>query len=253
MNTKSVQKIIEELVAQANFSLREDVIRLLKKAYTSEKNKRAKKALRWIIDNARIAKKESLAICQDTGLPVLFIEAGKNVKMSTRKADFVTLDELTYLVGKDVVRYFFIMRGMNTHLNFDIELAQDQSDKNPVFYLQYAHARISNIIRHGEQQGITFSKDYDSTLLEHESEIKLIKQLSRFPEEMASVLESLEPRVIANYLQTLATSFHKFYGDCKVVSENIKLSQARMALVIATKNILAEGLKILGINAPDRM
>jgi len=184
---------------------------------------------------------------------VTLTKAGEKVKMSTRKADFVTLDELTHLVGKDVVRYFFIMRGMNTHLNFDLELAQDQSDKNPVFYLQYAHARISNIIRHGEQQGVTFTGNFDASLLNHDSEIKLIKQLVRFPEEMAIVLESLEPRVIANYLQTLATSFHKFYGDCKVISEDVELSQARIALVIASKNILAEGLKILGIHAPDRM
>lgn len=184
---------------------------------------------------------------------VTLTKAGEKVKMSTRKADFVTLDELTHLVGKDVVRYFFIMRGMNTHLNFDLELAQDQSDKNPVFYLQYAHARISNIIRHGEQQDVTFTGEYRSELLTHESEIKLIKELIRFPEEMAIVLDSLEPRGIANYLQTLATSFHKFYGNCKVISDNIELSQARMALVFATKNILAEGLKILGIHAPDRM
>ena len=197
--------------------------------------------------------------CDTSSLKVLIhqfvtlTKGGEKVKMSTRKADFVTLDELTHMVGKDVVRYFFIMRGMNTHLNFDLELAQDQSDKNPVFYLQYAHARISNIIKYGEKQGIKFSGDYDSKLLNHDSEINLIKQLSRFPEEMTTVLEILEPRLIANYLQTLATSFHKFYGDCKVVSEDNELSKARMALVIASKTILAEGLKILGIKAPDRM
>jgi arginyl-tRNA synthetase len=100
---------------------------------------------------------------------------------------------------------------------------------------------------------VTFTGDYDSALLSHESEINLIKQLARFPDEMTIVLESLEPRVIANYLQALATSFHKFYGDCKVISDDIELSQARIALVIASKNILAEGLKILGIQAPHRM
>jgi len=184
---------------------------------------------------------------------VTLTKAGEKVKMSTRKADFVTMDELTYLVGKDVVRYFFIMRGMNTHLNFDVELAQDQSDNNPVYYLQYAHARICNIIRHGEQKGVSFSKEYDTSLLTHNSEIELIKNLDQFPEMMDMVLETLEPRTIANYLQTLATALHKFYNDCHVITDDLPLSQARIALAIATKNILAEGLNILGIQAPERM
>lgn len=184
---------------------------------------------------------------------VTLTKGGEKVKMSTRKAEFVTLDELINLVGKDVVRYFFLMRGMNTHLNFDIELAQDQSEKNPVFYLQYAHARICNIIRHGEQQGITFDKNYDPSLLIENAEITLMKQLNQFPEIMATVLESLEPRSIANYLQTLAASFHKFYTECHVITAKENLSQARLALISATKNILAKGLAILGINAPKRM
>jgi arginyl-tRNA synthetase len=184
---------------------------------------------------------------------VTLTKGGKKVKMSTRKAEYVTLDELIKLVGKDVVRYFFIMRGMSTHLNFDLELAQDQSEKNPVFYLQYAHARICNIIRHGEQQGVTFNKNYDSSLLSHNVEIELMKQLNQFPEIMATVLESLEPRSIANYLQSLAASFHKFYTECHVITDDIPLSQTRIALISATRNILAEGLHILGINAPERM
>ncbi|GAF83459.1 unnamed protein product, partial [marine sediment metagenome] len=184
---------------------------------------------------------------------VTLTKGGEKVKMSTRKAEYVTLDELINLVGKDVVRYFFLMRGMNTHLNFDLELAQDQSEKNPVFYLQYAHARICNIIRHGEQQGVTFNKDYNPSLLSHDAEIELMKQLNQFPEIMATVLESLEPRSIANYLQTLASSFHKFYTECHVITDDIPLSQARIALISATKNILAEGLDILGINTPARM
>ena len=184
---------------------------------------------------------------------VTLTKAGEKVKMSTRKADFVTLDELTYLVGKDVVRYFFIMRGMNTHLNFDIELAQDQSDNNPVYYLQYAHARICNIIRHGEQKGITFNKVFDPSLLIEHAEIELLKQLNQFPEMMANVLESLEPRLIANYLQVLATTFHKFYTECHVITEDNKLSLARLALVLSTKIILSKGLDILGISSPERM
>lgn len=184
---------------------------------------------------------------------VTLIKGGEKVKMSTRKAEFVTLDKLTNMVGKDVVRYFFIMRGMNTHLNFDVELAQDQSDNNPVFYLQYAHARICNIIRHGERQGITFNKDFDSSLLINDAEIGLLKQLNLFPNIMTTVLESLEPRTVANYLQSLAASFHKFYTECHVITEDNELSLSRLALISATKNILSKGLDILGISSPERM
>ena len=184
---------------------------------------------------------------------VTLTRSGEKVKMSTRKAEYVTLDELINLVGKDVVRYFFLMRGMNTHLNFDLELAQDQSEKNPVFYLQYAHARICNIIRHGEQQRVTFNTNYNSSLLSHDAEIDLMKKLDQFPDIMVTVLESFESRLITNYLQTLAASFHKFYSECQVITDNIPLSQARIALISATKNILAEGLDILGISAPKRM
>lgn len=184
---------------------------------------------------------------------VTLTKNGEKVKMSTRKAEYVTLDELIKLVGKDVVRYFFLMRGINTHLNFDLELAQDQSEKNPVFYLQYAHARICNIILHGEHQKVTFNKNYDPSLLSEDAEIDLMKKLNQFPEIMASVLESLESRLITNYLQSLAASFHKFYTECHVITDDISISQARIALISATKNILAEGLDILGIKAPNKM
>ena len=184
---------------------------------------------------------------------VTLTKGGEKVKMSTRKAEYVTLDELTKMVGKDVVRYFFIMRGMNTHLNFDIELAQDQSDNNPVYYLQYAHARICNIIRHGEQQGVDFNNDFDSSLLIQDAEIGLLKQLIKFPNIMATAFESLEPRTIANYLQFLATAFHKFYTECHVITEDKELSLARLALISAAKNVLSKGLDILGISSPERM
>ena len=200
------------------------------------------------------------AIGYDTSILIVLIhqfvtltKGGEKVKMSTRKAEFVTLDELTHLAGKDVVRYFFIMRGMNTHLNFDIELAQDQSDNNPVYYLQYAHARICNIIRHGERQGIIFKKDFDSSLLVQDAEIGLLKQLNQFPDIMEAALESLEPRTIANYLQSLATSFHKFYTECHVITEDNELSLSRLALVSATKIIISKGLEILDISSPERM
>ena len=184
---------------------------------------------------------------------VTLLRDGEKIKMSTRKANFVTMDELINEVGPDVVRYFFIMRSMNTHLDFDLELATDQSDKNPVFYLQYAHARICNIIKHGKESGLELTQDFDSSLLSHPDEINLIRYMVRFPEIMDLAYENLEPQIIANMLQELATRFHKFYGQCHVITEDRALSNARLALITAVKIIMGNGLKILGLSAPERM
>ncbi len=184
---------------------------------------------------------------------VTLLKSGQKVKMSTRKADFVTLEELVNDVGPDVVRYFFIMRSMNSHLNFDLDLAADQSEKNPVFYLQYAHARICNIIKRGAGLGKDFTSDFDPARLTHPSEIELLKTLEQFPEIMSSVLKLLEPQDIANYLQDLAARFHRFYVDCRVITDDNDLSAARVALIKATKIVLANGLNVLGLTAPERM
>ena len=184
---------------------------------------------------------------------VTLLRGGEKIKMSTRKANYVTMDELINEVGPDVVRYFFIMRSMNTHLDFDLELATDQSDKNPVFYLQYAHARICNIIKHGQESGLELTQDFDSSLLSHPDEINLIRYMVRFPEIMDLAYENLEPQIIANMLQELATRFHKFYGQCHVITEDRALSNARLALITAVKIIMGNGLKILGLSAPKRM
>ena len=184
---------------------------------------------------------------------VTLIRDGEKVKMSTRKADFVTLDDLLNELGIDIVRYFFIMRSMNSHLDFDLDLAKDQSDKNPIFYLQYAHARICNIIKHGEGQGFKFSDNFDPSILNDENELKLIKLMSNFPIIMHTALETLEPQNIANYLQSLATHFHKFYGTCKVITKNKDLTQARLGLIFGAKIILSTGLTLLGISTPEKM
>ena len=184
---------------------------------------------------------------------VTLVKNGEKVKMSTRKADFITLDDLVDELSVDIVRYFFIMRSMNTHLDFDLNLAKDQSDKNPVFYLQYAYARICNIIRYGENQGFKFSEKFDTTLLNESSEIKLLKLMSNFPTMMETALETLEPQTIAIYLQDLASSFHKFYGNCKVITDDEKLSQSRLGLINGAKIILSIGLSILGLSAPEKM
>ncbi len=183
---------------------------------------------------------------------VTLIRKGEKVKMSTRKGNFVTLDELIEEVGRDVVRYFFIMRGMNSHLNFDLDLAADQSEKNPVYYLQYAHARICNIIKRAEAvPGET--GDFDPSLLKHPTELELLKKLELFPMIMEQALASLEPQFIANYLQETATRFHKFYSECRVIGVDPDLSVARLALVEGTRTVLANGLNVLGIQAPERM
>lgn len=184
---------------------------------------------------------------------VTLVRSGEKVRMSTRKANFVTLEDLIARVGRDVVRYFFIMRGMNTHLNFDLDLAEDESEKNPVFYLQYAHARICNIVEHGRSLGIDFDRDYDPARLKHLAELSLLKVLADFPAAMDAARRTLEPQVVANHLQNLATAFHKFYTDCRVIGDDPALSQARLALISATRIVLARGLRLLGVNAPERM
>ena len=175
------------------------------------------------------------------------------VKMSTRKANFITLDDLVDQLGVDVVRYFFIMRGANSHLDFDFDLAKDESEKNPVYYLQYAHARISNLIVRYDKE-IKEKVSLDLSLLKEKDELSLIKKLSVFPTKMNELHQSLEPRKLATYLEEVAAAYHKFYGNHKVINlDNIPLSYARKNLCNATQIILKTGLSILGITAPEKM
>ena len=184
---------------------------------------------------------------------VTLLRGGEKIKMSTRKANFVTLDELVDEVGVDVVRYFFVMRSMNAHLDFDLDLATDQSDKNPVFYLQYAHARICNIISRANDLGVELNDSFNPSLLEHEDEIALLKYMSRFPDFLELAYDNLEPQTIANYLQELSARFHKFYSHCRVITDDDQLTISRIAIIHASRIILANGFKILGISAPERM
>ena len=178
---------------------------------------------------------------------------GEKVKMSTRKANFITLDELIDLAGPDVVRYFYVMRNMDSHLNFDIALAQKETDENPVFYLQYAHARMCNILLHSAEKQIASYEDGDPGLLTEPEIITLIDCLTEFREVMTLCLETLEPMHLTNYLYRLATAFHKFYSVHRVVTEDIALSKARLQLIEAVKIILASGLNLLGVRAPEKM
>jgi len=184
---------------------------------------------------------------------VTLTEDGEPVKMSTRKANYITLDELIDEVGQDVVRYFFIMRGINTHLNFDMALAKDESDENPVFYLQYAHARLCNILKHAEEQGHIFNEKTDLSPLNLDSEIQLIKLLLEFPNIIRKAKDNLEPQTIATYLQSLAGLFHKYYAKERVVTDDNNKTSARLILVQALQIVLNNGLSLLGIHALERM
>lgn len=183
---------------------------------------------------------------------VTIVKEGKPFKMSTRKANFITLDELMDEVGSDITRFFFLMRAPNTHLEFDIAEAKAEGEKNPVFYLQYAHARIHSILRKVEQEH-PFEDAPELERLTHESEKKLIKSIIRFPEMIQSAAESREPHRLINYLDDLASHFTSFYHDCRILGEDQQLMQARTALAKATARVLANGLTILGISAPEQM
>ncbi len=183
---------------------------------------------------------------------VTVVADGKVVKMSTRKANFITLDELIEEVGRDAVRYFFIMRDLKTHLNFDIELAKKSSDENPVFYLQYAHARISSIIRMTEKEGLKPNLE-NLYLLNTVEEIEIIKKLHHFGDEIEFAALNFEPNKISNYLEELASLFHKFYAAHRILGSEKELAEARIALVLAVKQVIKNGLNILSVSAPDKM
>ena len=183
---------------------------------------------------------------------VTIIQDGEVVKMSTRKANFITLDELIDEVGSDVVRYFFIMRNYSSHMNFDLDLAKKQSDENPVFYLKYAHARIASILRLTEEQDLDLSHD-NLELLDQDIEQKLIKHLHQYSEELYTSAVNFEPHKLTNYLENLATLFHKFYTECRIIGSEKNLAEARIALISAVKTVLNNGLSILSLEAPERM
>ena len=190
---------------------------------------------------------------------VTIFQNGEVVKMSTRKANFITLDELIDWVGADAVRFFFLMRNIGTHLNFDIDLAKKQSEESPVFYLQYAHARIASILRFAEDEGIPVGRirqggsETDFSLLKEKEEIELSKTLGTFPEVVEAAASTYEPHRIIGYLQEVAESFHRFYHVQRVVIPDRKLAASRLAICLATKIVLANGFRILGISAPEKM
>ena len=180
---------------------------------------------------------------------VSIIKNGSPIKMSTRKANFITLEELIKEVGVDAVRFFFIMRSMNSHLNFDLDIAKEKSEKNPVYYIQYAHARICTVINKADID----TKNPDLKLLNQDDDIKLIYKLLDFENIVYKLKDTLEPQILSNYLHDVAALFHKYYAHNRIITENMELSKARLVLIKATKIIIKNGLNILGISAPESM
>jgi arginyl-tRNA synthetase len=185
---------------------------------------------------------------------VRLVEEGTVVSMSKRGGEFVTLRDLVEDVGADAAKFFFLMRKTSAHLDFNLTLARKESDENPVYYVQYAHARISSVIRYARNEGVDFPGDTSCVgLLTEAEEIDLMRKLVIFPELIKGAALTREPHFLTAYAQQLAASFHRFYHICRIVSQNRRLSEARLMLAEATRIVLAESLRVLGISAPEKM
>lgn len=186
---------------------------------------------------------------------VSLYQNGELVKMSKRTGQGVTLAELIEEVGRDAARFFFIMRSTDSQLDFDLDLAKSQSNDNPVYYIQYAHARICSIFRQAKDAGILQAsvKDVDLTVLKSAPEIDLIKKIISFKEEIELAASRREPHRMARYAHELAAQFHTFYNHCRVMTDEVSVQQARLALVQATQTVLKNVLGLLGVDAPEKM
>ncbi|MFB5283503.1 arginine--tRNA ligase [Peribacillus sp. Hz7] len=179
---------------------------------------------------------------------------GEKMKMSKRTGKAVTMRDLIDEVGLDATRYFFAMRSADTHMDFDLDLAVSQSNDNPVYYAQYAHARISSILRSGAEQGISFEGVTDFTAVSSEKEIELLKKLGEFPQAIAEAADKRMPHRITNYIFDLASTFHSFYNAEKVLdADQLDRSKARLALVKSVQITLKNALALIGVSAPEKM
>jgi len=194
-------------------------------------------------------KKDSLSIII-VQLVSLFKE-GRPLKMSTRQGQYITLREIINEVGVDAARFFFLMRRTSSHLDFDLELAKKQTPENPVYYIQYAHARIASILRNSKIK--LKVKDLNLSLLKEKEEIELMKKLGQFSYILNICLNTLDPYMLTVYSQELAQAFHKFYDQHRVLGEDEALSKARLVLIKVTQIVIATILELLNINAPEKM
>jgi arginyl-tRNA synthetase len=183
---------------------------------------------------------------------VRMVENGEVVKMSKRTGNAVTIKDLIDDIGVDAARYFFVSKAASSPFDFDLGLAKSKSNENPVYYAQYAHARMCSILRQAQSVGIDIADQYD--LLVHEKEIELVKHINEFRNEIIESAKQRAPHKIANYIQRLAQLFHSFYNDCYVIDENNQqLSSQRLALVVASQITLRNALNVIGVSAPEKM
>ena len=180
---------------------------------------------------------------------------GELVKMSKRTGQSVTLNELIEEVGTDAARFFFVMRSIDSQLDFDLTLATEKSNENPVYYIQYAHARICSIMRQLDEAGIVVMPATEAKLntLVEASELELIKKLGEYPEMLAGAAKERAVHRVAHYVHDLAGLFHSFYNQCRILGVDSDLQQARIALVKTVGHVIRHALGILGVSAPERM
>jgi arginyl-tRNA synthetase len=186
---------------------------------------------------------------------VSFLHAGKPVQMSKRSGDLLTLDELLDEVGPDAARYTLLTRSPDSAMEFDIEQVTRQTLDNPVYYVQYAHARIASLIRHAGQRGVDLRphRDVRFDVLVHPSELELIRRLTELPEVIEGAAEARAPHRLTRYVEEVAADFHRFYTECRVVTDDAELTQARLWLSVATKEVVGATLGLLGVSAPESM
>ncbi|MDX1452859.1 MAG: arginine--tRNA ligase [Oleiphilaceae bacterium] len=186
----------------------------------------------------------------------ILYRGGERVQMSTRSGSFVTLRELRDEVGNDAARFFYVTRKAEQHMDFDLDLAKSESKDNPVYYIQYAHARIASMLRKLQEEQINITPDVGLQALSDESEeaeVALAKRLAEFPQLIENAAQQFEPHVITHYLRDLASEFHTYYNSHKVLVDDDKVRQARVTLCLAVKQVLQNGLNLLGVSAPDAM
>ena len=196
-------------------------------------------------------------------LTILFVQfavlyrGNERVQMSTRSGSFVTLRELREEVGNDAARFFYVMRRSEQHMDFDLDLAKSQSNDNPVYYVQYAHARICSVFRQAKEKNIEWStanlNSAQFIKLTEQQELALIALLARYPEIIKIAAINYEPHVVAHYLRDLAQAFHAYYNAHVFLVDDIVIRDARLTLIAAVQQVLANGLKLLGVSAPEIM
>ncbi|HET9869271.1 MAG TPA: arginine--tRNA ligase, partial [bacterium] len=199
----------------------------------------------------RPVERFSVLIAQQVNL----LQDGEKVKMSKREGKFITMDELLEQVGKDAARFFFVMRSANSHLDFDIAVAQKQTDENPVYYIQYAHARICSLLKKAEaEKGFRPSGDAGELAgLSAPEETALLREILEYPQWVEESGRSYEPHRIVAYLQNLSAQFHVFYARHRILDSAPALGNARLALALGVKNVIRNALELLGVSAPESM